>query len=129
MGKMAFGELELAILKIVRDTGLTTVRKVYETLGSQGSYTTIMTVMSRLADKDELKRKKDGKHYVYWIPEPQLQSSTSRLFKRIKEKIFGDKPLAMVSYLLESDVSLNEDNLQEIERMIEKRRAQNKNHG
>lgn len=129
MVKMAFGELELAILKVIRETGLTTVREVYEALGSPGSYTTVMTVMSRLADKGELERKKEGKQYVYWMPKIHPQSSTNRLFKRIKEKIFGGKPLAMVSYLLESDTSLSEENLKEIERMIEKRRAQNKDHG
>ncbi len=40
MAKLSFGELELAILKIIRECGRVTVREVYEKLGSEGGYTT-----------------------------------------------------------------------------------------
>jgi predicted transcriptional regulator len=125
--KFAFGELELSILKTVQKIGRTTVREVYEAFGSRGSYTTIMTVMSRLADKGELKREKAGKHYIYWSAEKDKTPSHSFL-KRIKDKIFGGKPVALVSYLLETDQELSEEDLNEIERLIKKRRAEKK-HG
>ena len=61
MKKRSFGELELSILKIIEESGECTVRFVYEKLGNQGSYTTIMTVMSRMAEKGDLTRKKEKK--------------------------------------------------------------------
>ena len=61
MGKLGFGELELSILQTVQKLGRATVRDVYASLGSEGSYTTVMTVMSRMADKGELMREKDSK--------------------------------------------------------------------
>lgn len=128
MGKFAFGELEFSILKIVRELKRTNVRKVYEALGSQGSYTTIMTVMSRMAEKGELKREKDGKQYIYWASEYNSQPANN-LLKRIKNKIFKGNSTAMVSYLLETDTELNEDDLKEIEKLIEKRRSEKKSHG
>ncbi len=126
MVKLGFGELELAILKIIRECGRVTVREVYEKLGSDGSYTTIMTVMSRMADKGELTREKEGKQYVYWIAS-QNESSSKNILKRIQDKIFGGKPTAMVSYLLDVEDEITDKDLEEIEKLIHKRRLEKKN--
>ena len=46
----------------------------------------------------------------------------------MKDKIFGGKSTAMVSYLLESDQEICEQDLSEIEKLIQKRRSEKK-HG
>lgn len=125
MAKLGFGELELSILKIIRECGRVTVREVYEKLGSEGGYTTIMTVMSRMADKGELMREKEGKQYTYWIA-PQNESSSKNILKRIQDKIFAGKPTAMVSYLLDADSEISDKDLEEIEKLIQKRRSEKK---
>lgn len=125
MAKLGFGELELSILKIIKGLGRVTVRGVYESLGSEGGYTTIMTVMSRMADKGELMREKEGKQYVYWIAS-QNESSSKNILKRIQDKIFGGKPTAMVSYLLDADSEISDKDLEEIEKLIQKRRSEKK---
>lgn len=128
MGKLGFGELELSILKAVRALKRATVRDVYKNLGSAGSYTTIMTVMSRLAEKGELLREKNGTHYVYWAA-MQNPSSSKNIFKRIQDKIFGGNKVAMVSYLLESDEMISEADLEAIENLLQKRRLEQKKNG
>jgi BlaI family transcriptional regulator, penicillinase repressor len=125
VAKLGFGELELSILKIIKGLGRVTVRDVYESLGSEGGYTTIMTVMSRMADKGELMREKEGKQYVYWIVS-QNESSSKNILKRIQDKIFGGKPTAMVSYLLDADSEISDKDLEEIEKLIQKRRSEKK---
>lgn len=125
MAKLGFGELELSILKIVRECGRVTVREVYEKLGSAGGYTTIMTVMSRMADKGELMREKEGKKHTYWIAS-QNESSSKNILKRIQDKIFAGKPTAMVSYLLDADSEISDRDLEEIEKLIQKRRSEKK---
>ncbi len=125
MAKLGFGELELSILKIIKGLGRVTVREVYESLGSEGGYTTIMTVMSRMADKGELMREKEGKQYVYWIV-LQNESSSKNILKRIQDKIFGGKSTAMVSYLLDADSEISDKDLEEIEKLIQKRRSEKK---
>lgn len=127
MGKLGFGELELSILTIVRQMGRVTVRDVYKAFGNEGSYTTIMTVMSRLAEKGELLREKEGKQYVYWIAS-QRGSSSKNILKRIQDKIFGGKKLALVSYLIENEQEISDRELDEIEKLIQKRRLENKSH-
>lgn len=125
MTKLGFGELELSILQIVRESGRASVREVYDKLGSEGSYTTIMTVMSRMAEKGELMREKEGKQYIYWIA-PTHHSSSKSILKRIQNKIFGGKPAAMLSYLLDSDSAISDKDLEEIEQLIQKRRLEKK---
>ncbi len=125
MGKLGFGELELSILQTVQKLGRATVRDVYASLGSGGSYTTIMTVMSRMADKGELMRAKEGKQYFYWI-EVTNQAPSKNILQRIQDKIFGGKSTAMVSYLLEADQEISDQELAEIEKLIQKRRSEKK---
>lgn len=128
MGKLGFGELELLILKNIRKLGRATVRDIYQSLGSKWSYTTIMTVMSRMAEKGELKREKEGKQYTYWTTSHH-KSPTKNILERLKDKIFGGKKAAMVSYLLETDEEISDKDLEEIEKLIQKRRAEYKKHG
>lgn len=125
MAKLSFGELELSILKIIRESGRVTVREVYEKLGSEGGYTTIMTVMSRMADKGELMREKEGKQYTYWV-DSQNESPSKNILKRIQDKIFAGKPTAMVSYLLDGESEISDQDLEEIEKLIQKRRSEKK---
>ena len=125
MGKLGFGELELSILQTIQKLGRATVRDVYASLGSGGSYTTIMTVMSRMADKGELMREKEGKQYFYWI-ESTNQAPSKNILQRIQDKIFGGKSTAMVSYLLEVDQEISDQELAEIEKLIQKRRSEKK---
>lgn len=127
MQRLKFGELELKVLNIVRQLKRATVREVYEQLGSKGSYTTIMTVMSRMAEKGELAREKEGKQYVYQILS-QSSSPSKSILHRIQEKIFGGRSSALVSYLLNSDQKISDQELSEIEELIRKKRHE-KDHG
>lgn len=116
MGKLGFGELELGILKMIRELGKVIVRDVYEKLPGKGSYT---TVMSRLAEKEEIARDKEGNQYIYWL---SSQNPSKTILKRIREKIFGGKGLSMLSYLLETDEDISKKDLEEIEKLIQKRK-------
>jgi predicted transcriptional regulator len=61
------GELELAVMDVIWERGIITVREVLEALMETRplAYTTVMTVMSRLADKGLLVADKQGKTYHY----------------------------------------------------------------
>lgn len=121
MGELGFGELELLIIRALKELKQGSVRDVHEKLGGRGSYTTVMTVMSRLAGKGELVREKQGKQYIYTL---QVRASSAKhRFKRLREKIFGGSSAAMVSYLLE-DREISAEELTEIEALIQKKREE-----
>jgi BlaI family transcriptional regulator, penicillinase repressor len=123
--KRLFGELELAILNIVKTHTRISVREVHALLGGKDSYTTIMTVMSRLAEKKELHRERVGQHYEYWAVDEQKSQKLS-LVNRLKQKIFGGKATAMISYLIESSQDITPEELEEMEEMIAKAKKDNK---
>ena len=64
-----FGELELAVMEVVWEHQPVSVGAVLEKLNEDDerswAYTTIMTVMSRLAEKGWLAAEKQGRAYIY----------------------------------------------------------------
>lgn len=66
-GVRLFGPLETEIMKQVWEHEPVTVRQVHRALSRQReiAYTTVMTTMSRLAEKGILKRTRQGIAYVY----------------------------------------------------------------
>lgn len=119
MTKRQFGELELEILQILKSGKKMTVKEVHHILGEDNNkYTTIMTVMVRLANKGILARERQGLQYQYWLLEHNTQIPS--FLNQFKKKIFGMKTVAMVNYLIDSADDISEEELNEMEKIIEK---------
>ena len=90
------GGLERDVMKIMWARGESSVRQVLGALNAQRpaerqlAYTTVMTVMSRLADKGVLRRVKQGRGYVY---EP-VADDPAGLAVRGVMRDFGDAAMA-----------------------------------
>lgn len=61
------GSMEARLMELAWKHGDLTVKKALSLLGtnSRPAYTTVMTVLSRLADKGLLVREKEGRHFAY----------------------------------------------------------------
>lgn len=75
LSRKDFGPLESEVMGVVWRAGRpVAVREVVDDLNESRSeplaYTTVMTVMSRLAEKDALSRRKSGRSYVYEASAP-----------------------------------------------------------
>ena len=116
MTKRAFGELETQIVHILQGKERMMVKEVLRSLGNQDNYNTVMTVMNRLVEKGILSRERCGLQCQYWITE---KSKPVSLLDRFKEKLFGMKTSAMVSYLLESAEDLTDEDFSHIEKMLQ----------
>lgn len=125
MTKRAFGELEMQILHILQGKRLT-VKDVHRALGGKDNYNTIMTVMNRLSEKKQLFRERVGLQYEYWISE---QAKTPSFFEKVKEKLFGVKTSAVVSYLIDSAEDLTNEDIQEMEKALERAKEEKRKHG
>ena len=94
------GELEAEIMRVVWPRGEATVRDVLEALNAarerQVAYTTVMTVMSRLAEKGLLRRRLVGKahHYEVAQTEEQFLHAASRRLIRSLIDDFGEVAIA-----------------------------------
>lgn len=123
MTKRAFGELESQILYILKSGERQTVKDVHKALGGQDNYNTVMTVMSRLAEKKQLLRERIGLQYEYWLLKP---SNFFSFLDKIKQKFSGMKTTVLVSHLIESAEDLSDDDLLEMENTLQKIRNSRK---
>ncbi len=122
------GDLEADIMTLVWDLGSATVRDVYETMLAQRkiAYTTVMTVMSRLAEKGILEKTKEGQTYRYQalFSKDELTASAS---KRIFKELLGDFGMPAMSQFLDVLDHANPEKMEELARLVEKKRKGSKN--
>ena len=119
-------ELELEILKVVWQREPTTVREVRDALAEVRdlAYTTVMTVMSIMADKGYLKRKKDGRSYVYEAVYREQKASRNML-QDVIDRVFGGSATAVMQHLLETS-DIDDDELKQIRSLINRKTRERK---
>lgn len=114
------GETEMEILNIVWDLGEASVADVREQILEyrEVAYTTVMTIMKNLADKEYLKYRKDGLSYIYSAAVKPDQVRYS-LIDRLVDKVFKGSPTELVQTLVKNE-NLSEEERREIKKMIDK---------
>lgn len=125
MSKRAFGDLENSILQVMQHGNKMSVKDVQQALGGDDKYTTIMTVMSRMAEKKVLERERVGNRYEYWFPKDQTKPES--LIEKFRSKLFGLKTANVVSYLINEANDMSLDDLEEVEKMISEAKKRKKN--
>jgi predicted transcriptional regulator len=114
------GETEMEVLQIVWKLEEASVSDVREQILKYRdvAYTTIMTVMKNLADKNYLKYRKEGLSYIYSAA-VQPDEVRYKLIDRLVDKVFQGSPKDLVQTLVQSE-NLTEDERREIKKMIDK---------
>jgi predicted transcriptional regulator len=92
--------LELDCMNMLWPAGEATVRDIREALAPirPRAYTTIMTIMDRLAHKGVVERRKVGKAYVY-RPNLTEEQARARAVEQVVENYFEGSVAALGSYL------------------------------
>ena len=113
------GETEMEVLHHVWDLGEATVADVRERVLKERdiAYTTIMTVMKKLADKGYLQYHKEGRTYVY-APAQEPNKVQHNLLRRLMESVFEGSPMALVQTLVQHE-DLSDKERNEIRQMID----------
>ncbi len=114
------GETEMEILNIVWKLGEASVADVRERILEyrEVAYTTVMTIMKNLADKEYLKYRKEGLSYIYSAAVNPEQVRYS-LINRLVDKVFQGSPKDLVQTLVQNE-NLSEEERREIKKMIDK---------
>ena len=120
------GELENLIMELAWQKGEVTVREVHQALlESRGlAYTTVMTVMSRLADKGVLERHKVRAAYVY-KPAHTKQDFTRGVLGSVFSGLIRDFGKPAITQFLEIIEEQDPQRIEDLARLIEERRRQN----
>ena len=117
------GELEAEIMGIVWERGEVSVQDVKDALEPKRplAYTTVMTAMSRLAEKGFLDRHKEGRAYLYSPNSPQEKLAGSML-RSLVDRLYDGASGKAIAHLLESDQAVDEEELDRLEKLIQTRR-------
>jgi predicted transcriptional regulator len=113
------GETEMEVLRHVWRLGRATVADVRaEVLAEREiAYTTIMTVLKKLADKGYLQYEKEGRAYVY-EPARRPEAVRGSLLGDLLEKVFGGSPMALVQTLVRRE-DLSDDERRDLQTLVE----------
>jgi BlaI family penicillinase repressor len=111
-------EQELEIMKVIWERGAATVRDVYETLLGRRriAYTTVMTMMSIMEEKKYLKRRLQGRAFVYEETRPKKQMIREMVSEFI-DRVFNGSAEPLLAHLVE-ERRLSPKELNQISEMI-----------
>jgi len=111
---------ELEIMKIVWERESVTVRDVYEALLERRkvAYTTVMTMMKILEQKQYLKKNQDDRAYVYRPAQPKRQV-IGDMVRDFVNRVFNGSAEPLLVHLVEEH-NLSREDLEEIARLRRK---------
>lgn len=91
----------MEVLEHIWESGKVTVADIHAQISQKRkvAYTTIMTIMKKLATKGYLHLEKDGTAYRYWAARPASEVRHS-LLTGILKKVFGGSPVELVESLV-----------------------------
>ncbi|HEU4557550.1 MAG TPA: BlaI/MecI/CopY family transcriptional regulator [Longimicrobium sp.] len=117
------GDLEADVMEAIWASGQATVHDVHERLAANRelAYTTVMTVMSRLADKGLLEKRKDGAAYVY-NPVASKEEFTRRTVGTVLSELLDDFSAPAMSQFVELVGEQDEAAIEALAKAIEEKR-------
>ncbi len=112
-------ELELAILKVLWKSSPLTVRDIRERLaraGRDSAHTSVITMLNIMVDKRYLKKKKDGKSYLFW-PVVSEEDVSQKMLGDMVARVFDGSPQRLVLNLIDGE-KIDEAELLELRKLI-----------
>ncbi len=116
---------ELEALKVLWDKGEATVREVCEAMNAAGedlAYTTVLSLLQVMEQKELVNHRREGKAYVY-LPRIEREKTFRRLAAGFLERVFDGALDEYLVHALESR-RLSAEELDELEAKIAEARSQ-----
>jgi predicted transcriptional regulator len=117
------GPLELKVLGVLNAASQLSVAEIQTALRQSGhvlAYTTVMTVLVRLFNKNLVSRSKEGRQFLYSAAK-RGAASPFKIFEKVKTSLFGAENLKPILGLLDADDGLSREELQELKRAVEEK--------
>lgn len=122
--RKVLGDLESEVMETVWKSGDVTVREVHEMVGGRKdlAYTTVMTVMSRLAEKGLLRRRKGKQNAMVYSAAMGRDEFLRDASTSILKGLMGDFGAPAMSQLVEMIGNDSDERIEELSKLIEERR-------
>ena len=122
--KQLLTDLEADVMRIVWQQERATVREVYEAIQELRplAYTTVMTVLSKLADKGVVECSKDGRAYVY-RPKVSQKEAAQRSLTKLLQKFFDGSPRALIAHLIDVE-AITPEELSSLQQLLDSKQKE-----
>lgn len=119
------GDLEADILELLWKNNPSSVHDIHKILCKKRdlAYTTVMTVMTRLADKGLLSKEKEGKQFIYSPAVTRTELSGSFIRSALSD-LGTDLSLPALAYFVEGMSKEDDSLLSELESLIHNKRKE-----
>jgi len=126
---MELGELELAVLRAVRNLGSANSGSIYEEVRKSRdvAYTSVTTTLYRLVDKDLVAIRKESEKKIYY--RLKLGRAYRKVMALMIDRVVDTFGGAAVSYLLENPGPVDRAELASLRSQVEKRRSKENRDG
>lgn len=112
-------DAELRLMEIIWERGPSTVQEVVDALPADSplAYSTVLTMLRILEQKDYLTHKKDGRAFVYHATVEKQEAQRGAL-QHLMKRFFDDSPELLVLNLMENS-SIDAADLERLKSMID----------
>jgi BlaI family penicillinase repressor len=116
MSEPALGSRELDVMRVLWDLGSGTVAEVREQLPADLAYTTVLTILRNLEEKDYVSRSSEGRAHRY---SPRVDRAAARrsAIARIVDTLFHGAPEELVLHMVE-DRTLSKADIRKLNDLI-----------
>jgi len=123
--RQILGDLEAEVMECVWDLGSASVKDVHRCVLERRdiAYTTVMTVMTRLAEKGLLVRRQEGRAYVYTPSVPKDEFCVD-VVKDFVGGLFGQVDRPVLAHFVQSLTEDDEAQLDLLAEIIEEKRRE-----
>lgn len=123
-------ELQLMIMTVLWEKGEATVLDIHDALRNDRriAQSTVATLLTRMEEKKVVKRREDGRHFLYKaaVTPDQVRRSVVGQFAELTDKLFSGDVASLVSQLL-SVKHVDPEDLARARKIIEQKERELKN--
>lgn len=122
--RQVLGDLEADIMEYIWAHGSSTVRAVHGHLNEERdlAYTTVMTVMTRLAEKELLVREQVGNAYAY-LPAVSRDAFAEQVVAEVLDALMGNFGDQTVSHFARQIEQADEGRLAKLQEAVQRKRG------
>ncbi len=121
------GSLESEVMELIWSNNIeVSVRDVYEALALKReiAYTTVMTIMGRLADKKLLTKRKEGNAFLF-TPAIAKDEFTAQMVDNVVDDLLADFSDAALASFINRVGKKDRDSIEKLEKMLKTAREEN----
>jgi BlaI family transcriptional regulator, penicillinase repressor len=116
------GDLQLRIMRVLWDSGATTVSEVQQRLGRQRlAYTTVATMLRKMEERGLVDHLEEGRKFLYRAV-VSMDEVTRSMTGDLVDRLFDGSLAEAVSHLLESR-EISREELDRLEQLIQQRKS------